>query len=382
MRTIVSALVSLAALAVAASAVAQDAVRGPAGDTITLTEDGAKRTRSGVNVESAAFDQVVYSQGGRRSTADGAQVAEIRWGDVPAEFDAAAAAMRAGDARSAAAGFEAALRNRGSTRAWILESANVELGDAWMAIAQRDAKNAPTAARAYSAAREANPKSLLTDRILGGLARAEILGGRFDAALAAASDLETAARAARRPAWSAEAALLRGRALDAKGDAPNAIAAYEEAALAATTKSGAAVKDAELLKRLRRVAVQASAGKLRLLVADAERGATREAADTARKFAAEVSGSWPDDDEIAAAAGNAAGALLLAAGDARRAVRKFQETEVLHFDVAEEAARALVYQAACFERLGDTARRAEALRALAESYPGTEAARRAAMSAR
>jgi tetratricopeptide (TPR) repeat protein len=378
MRRIAAAFVPLAVLAGAAAVgFAQDAVRGPAGDTITLVEDGVKKTLSGVTVESAAFDQVAYTQGGRRANVDGAYVVETRWGDVPREFAAAAAAMRAGDAASAAVGFDAALRKRGTTRGWLVEEANVELGDAWLVLARRDPASASNAARAYSAARDANPKSLLLDRILGGLARAEILAGRFDAAVAAAADLDAAARAARRPAWEAEAALLRGRALDEKGDTANAIVAFDQAVLRASSRATAAAKDVDLARRLRRVEVQASARKLRLLVVDAERGGTPQCAETARKFAEGLAARWPDDDEVAAATANAAGALHLAAGDARRALRKFQETEVLHFDLMEEAALALRYQALCFERLGDGSRRAEAQRSLAETYPGTEAARRA-----
>ncbi len=380
MTRLVAALV--ASLGLAISAFAEDTVRGPAGDTIVLVEDGTRKSRSGVAVESATFEQVAYTQGGRRGTADGAQVVEIRWGDVPREFDEAAAALRAGDAASAAAGFETALKNRTSPRGWLVEAANVALGDARLVLARKESANASLAAAAFAAAREANPKSLLLDRILGGLARAEILSGRFDAALAAAADLDSAARAARRPAWEAEAAFLRGLSLDARGDTASAIAAFDDAVQRASAKAAASAKDIDLARRLRRAMVEASARKLRLLVVEAERSGTPQAADAARKFSSEVSGSWPDDDEIAAAANNAAGALLLAAGDARRALRKFQETEILHFAVIEEAARALAYEAICFEKLGDAERRAEALRALAESYPGTEAARRAAMSGR
>jgi hypothetical protein len=60
------------------------------------------------------------------------------------------------------------------------------------------------------------------------------------------------------------------------------------------------------------------------------------------------------------------------AGDARKALRKFIEAEVVHFDVADEAARALWYGSLCHERLGDRKARVETLRRLVASYPECE----------
>jgi hypothetical protein len=69
--------------------------------------------------------------------------------------------------------------------------------------------------------------------------------------------------------------------------------------------------------------------------------------------------------------------LLLAAGDAKSALRKFLEVDVVHFGVPEQAARALRHESVAWDRLGDPARSADALKRLARTYPATEAARRA-----
>jgi len=376
MRRAAATLALAAAFAWTAAARGEDAPRAAAGDSVTTLENGAKKTRTGVVVESADYEHVVLVQTAKRATLDGADVVEVRWGDAPREFDAAVTALRRGDAAAAAAGFEAALVNRGTARAWILEEANTGLGEALLALAPRDAAATERTARVFAAARDANPKSLLSDRILLGLARAEILRGRPDAALDAAQALAAAGKTAKRPAWEADAELARAEALDEKNDDAGALSVLD-AVLEWVPARAAGSKDAELARRLGAAAVRATVRKTWLLVAAAEAPGAAEAAERARKFVAEMTAKWPSDPSVAAAAVDAEGALLLAAGDAKAALRKFLEAEVAHFDVPEEAARALRYQSVAFERLGDTARAAQSLRQLARTYPASEAARRA-----
>jgi hypothetical protein len=372
---------AFAAAALAAASVGTAAVRGQdaphgSGDAVTWTERGVRKTAAGVAVESADLDHVVFVQSGTRTTLDAADVAEIRWGDAPREYAAAVAALARGDADSAAAGFGAALRNRGSVRGWLLESANAGLGEALAAQAPTDDAAAEQVVRAFAAARDANPKSFLLDRILTGLARAEVARGRPDAAVEAALALDAAAKAANRPAWEADAEIARAAALAAKNDSAGALSVLDAVVESAAAASSAA-KDADAARRLRTAAVRATVRKIWLLADAAEAPRAQDAAERARKFAAEAAQRWPDDVSVAAAATGAEGALLLASGDAKEALRKLLEVEVAHFDVPEEAARALRCEAAAFERLGDSARGAEALRALKRTYPATEAARRA-----
>jgi hypothetical protein len=374
-KSVRAALVLIAAL-VCDAALAQESP-APAGDSVVVIEGRTKRTKTGVSVESAGFEKVVVVQAGRRDEIDGADVVEIAWADAPRAFQAASAALAAGDASAAADGFAAALRERGTKRGWLIEHANAGLGEACLQLAHRDGSAVGRAAAAFGAARDANPKSLLLDRVLTGLARAEILRGAADAALAAASDLEEAGRAARRPAWESDAAYWRARALEAKGDTAGALAALDGVLASASVRTAAA-RGPDDAARIRRTAIAAGARKLRLLVAEAEKPDAAKVVGTVRALSVDLVTRWPDDPEIAAATTNAAGATQLAAGDARKALRMFQETEVLRFEVREEAARALAYEARCYERLADTKRRDEALRALAATYPETEAAREAA----
>jgi hypothetical protein len=118
-----------------------------------------------------------------------------------------------------------------------------------------------------------------------------------------------------------------------------------------------------------------------LLVAEAEASRAPEAVERARTAASELAAKWPDDSEAQAAATNAAGALLLLEGDAAKALRKFVETDVVHFDVPDEAARALWYASLCHERLGDKRARADMLRRLVAAHPACEWAGRADVKA-
>lgn len=358
---------------IAYTAVAEDP-RSTAVDTVTWMENGARTSRTGVTVESAGYDEVAFASLGRRTKVAGSSVVEIRWGDSPAALADAQSALRRGDTDAALAGFDALLANRPTSRGWLVEHGSLGLGEALLAASRSDGRIAERAAHAFGTAREANPRSLDLDRILRGLSESELVRGRADAALEAAADLETVARAAKRPAWEADAILQRARVLERKGDSAGAMRAANQVLTLAGSKPVSPLPDT--IQRLRRAALRASVLKTRVLVASAETARTSDAVRRARDAADEMEASGAEDSEVRAAAVNAAGALLLVAGDARGALRKFKEAEVLHFAVPEEAARALRYEAACYERLGDEKARQTALRTLAETYPGTDAARR------
>lgn len=362
--------------ALAAAALAQDSRPSPGGDTLVVVENGVRKTRSGLTVESADQETVVVVQGGRRTPIDARDVISIRWGDAPREHLAAVAALEAGDAASAAEGFRAALERRGTPRGWLLEEANAGLGDALLALGPAEPRAAERAAAAFAAARDANPRSASLDRILCGLGRAEILLGKPEAALATAAALRGQGAAAKRPEWEAAAAMLEARAHDAAGARVKALAALDDAAAATTARLDVS-KPGAPQQRLRRAAVAVAALSLRLRTREAETSSAPSARDALRSLLTRTTARWTDEPEVAAAAANAEGALHLLAGDARKALRRYLETEVLHFALREDAAAALLGQARCLERLGDAARRADALRRLAEDFPETDAAIRA-----
>jgi len=341
-----------------------------ADDSVTLVENGARKTRVGVTIESAGFDQVVMTQGGRRSSVDGADVVEIRYGDAPREFDEGRAALRSGDGDAAAASFAAALSARATQRGWLVEHASEGLGEAFLSLSHRDEKNAEKAAKAFGAARDANPRSLLLDRILVGLAKADLALGLADASLAAADDLVAAAKTAKRPLWEIDGQIARADALEVRRDAAGALRALD-AAVARAEAAAVAARDGDVARSLNRAAVHAAARRTWILVADAETSRAPEALERARTAAGDLATRAPENSEAQAASTNAAGVLLLCTGDARKALRKFVETEVLHFDVPEESARALWYQALCHESLGENASRGDALKRLAASHPSS-----------
>jgi hypothetical protein len=358
------------AASLCATALGGDAPRPSVDDSVTFVENGAKKTRVGVVIESAGYDQVVMSQAGRRSTIDGADVVEVRFGDAPREFDDATSSLRAGDGEAAAAAFSSALSARATSRGWLVEHGSAGLGESLLSVAYRDPTNAEKAAKAFAAARDANPRSLLLDRILRGLAKADLALGRPDEALAAADDLVAAAKAAKRPLWEIDAQLARADALAARHDAEGALGAAD-AAVSRAESAASSAKDPDLAKRLRRAAVHAAARRAWLLVAEAEKSRAPNAIKRAETAGVELATRAPDS-EAEAAATNAPGALLLLAGDARKALRQFVETDVLHFDVPDESARALWYESLCHERLGDGAARVDALKRLVAAHPASE----------
>lgn len=368
------ALVACAVLSAPAAAQEKPAEKFDRPDVLVVLEGGAPKPRGG-RVESADYDKVVFTaQGGRKADVPATDVTEIRWGDAPAGYDDGVRALQGGDPASARRGFEDALREKDvkpSLREWVVEFGNAGLGRALLALGEAD-----RAADAFGRARTSNPKSMILDEILIGLAEAELARGKGDAAARAADDLVTAAKAAKRPAWELEAYLVKADGRLRSGDFAGAGAAYDDAIRFAESAAGAEKNEAAK-RRLQHEALKAAANKGWALVAKAEASKSTADFDAARSYFDGLATKHPAEPMVRACATNAAGVAKLASGDAKGALRLFMETEVVHFRAATEVARSLWYQAECWKRLGDDRARQERLAELKESYPGSEWARRA-----
>lgn len=361
-----------AAVCISAPARAQEKIARP--DVVVVNEAGGVKQKQG-KVESADYEKIAFAEkGGKRSEIAAADVVEIRWSDSPAGYDDGMRALAGGDAAGAAKSFADALREKDvktSIREWVVEYSNAGLGRAYLMLGQPD-----KAADAFGLARSANAKSMILDRILLGLAEAELARGKGDAAARAADDLVVAARAAKRTPWELEAQVTKASCKLAAGDFAGAAASFEEAATFAE-RAAAAEKNKSAADRLRRSAVEASARKGWALVAKAESTKSSADFDAARSYFDGLATKNPNEPLVRACASNAAAVAKLAAGDAKTAVRMFAETEVVHFRAPNEVARAIWYQAECWKKLGDEQRRTDRLKDLKSMFPGTEWARRA-----
>lgn len=367
---VVAALAAAAGLATTAQAQEKE---GPK-DTVSYLEGGKPVQRPG-KVDSADYEKVVFSPtGGKKSDLPGADVSDIRWGDAPQGYDDGLRFLSAGDFDGARKAFSDAIQEKSvktSIRAWVDEFANAGLGSAYLGLG-----NADRAADAFGLARSANARSMWLDRILLGLAEAELLRGKADAAAKAADDLIAAAKSARRASWELEAYLIKAKARLQSGDFAGATAAYDDAARFAENAANAEKNDASK-RRLQKAGVEASVRKGWALAAKAESTKSSGDWDAARSYFDGLASKYPAIPAVQGSATNVAGAAKLAAGDAKGALRAFMTTEVIHFAARDEVARSLWYQAECWGKLGDATRRADRLKELKELYPGSEWARRA-----
>jgi hypothetical protein len=349
--------------------------------------EGGKVVAHGVAggvIESADFDQVVYvapaggKLGGKR-TVPASDVIELRFGDAPEDWDPGLRALAAKDGETARRAFRdciAAKDAKPSLRAWITEFANARLGEACVLLAAKDPKAADEAVKAFEAARAANAKSILTDRILAGAAEAEMLRGQTDAAVRAGDALVAAGKAAKRTSWEMDGHLLRARAQQQAGNFAGAATAFEDAARFAETALQSEKNEAAKT-RLRQLAFDAATRRGWALVAKGEASKSAADLDAARAYFDGLAQKHPTEPSVMAAASNAAGISKLAGGDAKGALRQFQRTEVLWFQSADEVARSLWYQAHCAKKIGDDKLAADRVRDLQEFVPGSEWARRA-----
>lgn len=376
------ALVAFASPAASAQDKGEKAEKSVPPDEVSRIDAG-KAVKYGVDggrVESADWDQVVYvsPKGGKR-TFPSADVTELRFGDAPAEYDQGLRALASKDGEAARKAFRDCITAKvalPSLRDWVNEFANAGLGQACLLVAAKDPKAADEAATAFAAARTANAKSMLADRILGGLAEAELLRGRADAAVRAGEELVAAGRAAKRTAWELDGHLLKARAQQQAGNFAGAAAAFEDAVRFSETAMQAEKNEAAKA-RLRELGFDAATRRGWALVAKAEASKSQADYDAARSYFDGLAQKNPGEPAVMAAASNAAGVTKLAAGDAKAALRQFQETEVVWFQAGEEVARSLWYQAHCAKKIGDEKQAAERLRDLQEFFPGSEWARRA-----
>jgi tetratricopeptide (TPR) repeat protein len=369
---------ALAFLALPAGpAVAQDGATGA--DEITYVESGQRKTRSGVTIQSADWDNVSYKNGGgRTANVPGANVVELRYGDAPREYAQGWRAVSARNGKAAKDAFEACQNAKAAgviERDWIDEGIQVGLGEAYLLLALDDSGNYADAKKAFEAAVAVNAKSLMADRIHQGLAEVA-LGTNNNADAAKAADaLVSAGRTARRPNWEIDGLFLRARVARTSGSDAAAGQAYQDAARVAAQQASNAkspVEKAHFVKLEHRAA--AAAGWL-LLDKAVE---TRAAADfdKARTYFQGLPQKLGNEPDVLAAVENAMGVIKLSNDDAYGALRHFQTTEVMHFSVPSEVARSLYYQAQCWEKIGDAEMHAARLRDLKELYPKSEWARK------
>lgn len=355
-----------------------DTEAGAPSDSVTYEEGGQTKTRAGVTIDAATWDEIKYTVGGRSATVPGASVLDLRYGDAPREYEQGWRAVSARNGKAAKDAFEACLNAKAAgvvERAWVDERVQVGLGEAYLLLALDDDAKYADAAKAFQAALDANPKSLLADRILQGMAAAAL--GQSKAADAAkhADALVSAGRAARRPQWEVDGFFLRADAARASGNDAAAGQAFEEAARVAAQQAGNAKSPIEK-ERFHLLEHRAAAAAGWLLLDKAVQ--TRAAADfdKARSYFQSLPQKLGDETDVLAAVGNAMGVIKLTNGDAFGALRQFQETEVKHFGVPSEVARSLYYQAQCWEKIGNAEMRAARLRDLKELYPKSEWARK------
>lgn len=375
MRTIPGLTTFVAALAlvsVCGAAAAQDKVARP--DALVTIENGQQKKRPG-KVESADFEKIVFTdqKGGKKVEIPAADVFAIEWGDAPAGYEDGVRALRSGDWESARAGFNDAVREKDvktDLGAWVVEFANAGLGQALLQLGQAD-----KAADAFAKARSANAKSFVTDKILLGLAQAELARGKGDAAARAADDLIAAAKTARRPSWELGAYLIKATGKQQAGDWAGAMSAFDDATRFAEN-AASAEKNPDAKKQLQRVGVEASVRKGWTMVAKAEATKSNGDFDAARSYFDGLASKYPSEPSVAASAVNCAGVAKFAAGDYTAALRKFMTVEVVHFRAGDEVARAYWYQAECWKKLGNAQNRADRLKDLKDEYPGSEWARR------
>jgi tetratricopeptide (TPR) repeat protein len=367
-------LAAAALLAAPASAQEKTDPKSARSDVLVVTEAGKQVPKNGT-VESADYEKVVFTaQGGKKADVPAADVVEIVWGDAPPAYSDGVRALAAGDADGARRGFEAAIAAKeGKTppRDWVNEYGSEGLGAAYLRLGDAD-----KAAESFARARTANAKSMILDRILMGLAEAELVRGKGDAAAKAADDLVAAAKSARRPAWELSAYLVKAKGKLSAGDFAGAASAFDDAvrfadgALAGEkTEAGKA--------RLRRASLEASVRKGWALVAKAEGSKSQGDFDAARSWFDGLASKNAGEALVLASQSNASAIAKFSAGDAKGALRQFMTTEVVHFGAPDEVARAIWWQAECWKKLGNEARRQERLKDLKQSFPGSEWARKA-----
>ncbi len=354
------------------------AAAGPPPDTIVYEDGGEQKSRTDVVVESADWDAVAYKAGARSASQPGNTVVEVRWGDAPPEYAVGWRAVAGRDGAAARDAFNACLAAKAAgvvSRPWIDEYAQIGLGEACLLLAAAEKGKTSAAVDAFTAAQKANPKSLMADRILKGLAEAALIAGKPDEARKQSDALLSAGRTARRPEWEIDALFLRADIARQAKNPAEVSQAYEEAARVAEQQAGAARAPAERqrFERLRRRAA-ASAGWV--LVDQALETKAPADFDRARDYFQGLPGKLGQVPEVLSSVENATGVIKLAAGDTFGALHHFQTTEVLHFGVPDEVARSLWYQAECWDKLGDTAQRDARLRDLRKYYPKSEWARR------
>ena len=358
----------LVAGALMAPALAQDTT-----DSIKIKTNGETKVISDVTVQSAGYDKVVYTVKGKSREAKGDLVVSIKWGDAPDGYLKGLSAVKAGEGEKSRKLFQSCLDEQlaGDLRKWIVEYSQLGLGDSYALLGLTDAGQYKKAIAAYEAAKKANPKSHLLDRILLGLSSAQAASGNSAGAVSAAKELLTAARTVRNVDWELSALSQQARTQLAAGQHAEAGRSYNTAMRAAETAL-TTEKDAAKRRRFERARVSSAAAEGWVLITKAESSKSKSDWGKARDFFNKLPSKFGKNSGVLAAKNNAMGVIKLSTGDAEGARRLFVYTEVNYFSVGDEVARSLYYQAACWKQLGNDEERDARIRDLKEYYPRSE----------
>lgn len=374
-------LLGLATVALVASSVlvfdaelgfAQDA----APDRLVYTDGGERKELADGQIQSIDAEKVTYD-GRRDAEVPAGDVVSITWGDAPSEYAQGWAAVNAGNGERAVSLFETCLQAHVALelRDWVVEYSNVGLGEGYRLMGSIDAANFGKAVAAYDKARKKNDKSYYLDVILAGIADASIAMDKPQDALKAASDLERAAKSAKRPVWELQALSLQGRAQRAAKSYDNAARAYKELASAAERLLDSV--DGSRAERVRGFLHEGLAEQGWVLVQKAL--ASKSVADftTAKGYFEGLSPRYDSVRPLMAARSNALGVVQLEnGGDVWQALEHFKRAQVLHFGSQAEEARSLYHQAQCYEKIGDDEQRQARVDELKRYFPESEWARR------
>jgi tetratricopeptide (TPR) repeat protein len=386
----VSTLALLAAAAVAPIALAPIALaeggKADAGpkeqfkDVIQLK--GVRNPLSGVEIVSETWEKLDYkAKTGPVQSKPASEASVVKYGDVPADYERGLDAMRAGrweDAETQFRGVKSAVEAGKARKFWETRAA-VHLGECRLrrAMKTRDAALFTQAAETFQEAAKAEPKNPLADRMHVGLAQALAGAGKHDDALKGLDDFRKAAADGGRPLWEAAARLARAKVHEDRGGVGEAAQEYADLAAFAQGAAGKTAPDSEDRREIESYRIRGLVGQGWALFARAEKTKSPADVDAAKKHFDSLPGSTGGAAAGKAAALNGAGGILLLEGKAAEALDLFVQVEVTMFAVPDEVARALWQKAQACDRLGDGAGKEQALKDLAEYFPGSEWANRA-----
>ena len=386
-----SSALSILAAAALASAASAPAVRAEGGKADAGAKEqfkdviqvkGARGATAGVELISETWEKIEWkAKSGPVQSKPAAEATVVKYGDMPADYERGLDAMRAGrweDAETQFRGVKSAVEAGKARKFWEARAA-VHLGECRLRRASktRDAALFTQAAETFQEAAKAEPKSPLADRLQVGLAQALAGAGKHDDALKGLDDFRKLASDGGRPLWEAAARLARARVHEGRGGVGEAAQEYADLAAFAQSATAKTAPDSDDRREIESYRIRGLVGQGWALFARAEKTKSAQDVDAAKKHFESLPGATGGAAAGKAAALNGAGGILLLEGKAAEALDLFVQVEVTMFAVPDEVARALWQKAQACDKLGDTAGKEQALKDLAEFFPGSEWANRA-----